>query len=78
MLQVYLGSNISEFSDVGKSFVLVGFSHKVHCYLATRPEVEGFRDACHISIITESIKILIYDIISLPKESGTLYYHEIH
>ena len=36
MLQVYLGSNTLEFSEI---FV----SRLVHCHLATRPEVESLR-----------------------------------
>ena len=36
MLQVYLGSNTLEFSEI---FV----SKLVHCYLATGPEVESLR-----------------------------------
>ena len=45
MLQVYLDSNT--YSSVlymykGESFVSRLYENKVHCYIATRPEVEGF------------------------------------
>ena len=39
MLQVYLGSNTLELSAIGD--ILVGLENEVHCYLATRPEVES-------------------------------------
>ena len=44
MLQVYLGSNTLEFSaiHIGEIFVS-SLGNKVHCYLATRPEVESLR-----------------------------------
>ena len=42
VLQVYLHLNTLEFRYVGKSFASRLYENKVHCYVATRPEVEGF------------------------------------